>query len=357
MIKTLAQQVGGGLIGQGMGMLDEAIHGNRRRRKQIEQQQKLTDMGTEQSKELMKLGKKQQMSIWDETNYSAQMEQMAKAGLNPAMIYGQGGGAGALGTIGGAGGPAGQASGEAESKQADIASQAMGLQMAKLNAEIRNIEAKTDNLEVDSEKKGAEKEGIETNTILTQMNIDIGQEKRTLNLEKLKTESEIAVQELIQEMNKADVSTATKETEIQKYKDEASEVITNIILKEAQTKMSNAQRKKLADDIKVAYKNAESGRIQADKMTIGQVLGTFVGNSNIGNDIIEVIEKILPGNKIESLVERTIEGGEHVGKATSNWIKQAWENDLKRIKIVKDRLIQSLEWGENRPEYLGGRKK
>ena len=47
------------------------------------------------NKELMDLGHKQQMQMWEDTNYAAQREQLRKAGLNPAMIYGGGGEGGA----------------------------------------------------------------------------------------------------------------------------------------------------------------------------------------------------------------------------------------------------------------------
>ena len=78
----------GAVAGMGLNMLDEALFGKKRRKQQLEQQQKLTDMQVAGNKELMDLGHKQQMQMWEDTNYAAQREQLRKAGLNPAMIYG-----------------------------------------------------------------------------------------------------------------------------------------------------------------------------------------------------------------------------------------------------------------------------
>lgn len=148
-IKNLGQQVGsgigegigGGIAGMGMSMVDEALFGDKRRKNQIKQQQKLTDMGTAQAMGLQKSAHDLNLEMWDKTNYAAQMEQLKKAGLNPAMIYGVGGGEGATGTIGASGGSAGTASNEAQQKQADTGLMGMGLQMAKLKAETKAMEA------------------------------------------------------------------------------------------------------------------------------------------------------------------------------------------------------------------------
>lgn len=149
-IGMLGAQVGSAAIGQGMGMLDEALFGNRRRRKQLEQQQKLTDINVAAQEGLMDKAQEQQLEMWDATNYAAQMEQLRKAGLNPALIYAGGGGQGTTGTIGGGGVGAGTASTEAEQKQAEAAQQGMGLQMAKLAAEVKVMEAQAKKLEADA---------------------------------------------------------------------------------------------------------------------------------------------------------------------------------------------------------------
>lgn len=179
-IESLGQQVGDagaqGIVGMGMNLLDEMLMGNRRRKKQLEQQQKLTDMQVGANKELMDLGYQQQMDMWHNTNYSAQMKEMEKAGLNPAMIYGMGGaggetGAGAVGSAG-----AGQSDSEATQKMADMQMTGMGLQMQKQRAEIRAIEA-------DARKKEAETKTVESTRDLIAENMRMeGAEKWMENL-------------------------------------------------------------------------------------------------------------------------------------------------------------------------------
>ena len=179
-IESLGQQVGDagaqGIVGMGMNMLDEMLMGNRRRKKQLEQQQKLTDMQVGANKELMDLGYQQQLDMWHNTNYSAQMKELEKAGLNPAMIYGMGGaggetGAGAVGSAG-----AGQSDSEATQKMADMQMTGMGLQMQKQRAEIRAIEA-------DARKKEADAKTVESTRDLIAENMRMeGAEKWMENL-------------------------------------------------------------------------------------------------------------------------------------------------------------------------------
>lgn len=154
-IKKLGEQVGGGIIGMGMGMLDEAIMGNSRRRKQVEQQKKLTDINVAAQKDLMSLAQEQQLQMWKDTSYSAQMEQLANAGLNPALMY-SGAGAGVTGTVGGGSVGTGQAADESQQKTAEMQAQAMGLQMAKTSAEIEVLKSQAEKNRADADLSGSQ---------------------------------------------------------------------------------------------------------------------------------------------------------------------------------------------------------
>ena len=75
-----------------------------------------------------------QRKMWEYTNYGNQRKQMERAGLNPALMYQQAG-AGVTGTA--SGNVSGGNSSDASSRQlADIQSQGMALQLAKLASEI-----------------------------------------------------------------------------------------------------------------------------------------------------------------------------------------------------------------------------
>ena len=73
------------LIGIGLGgasAIGQAMFGNSQA--QQNQQQQVQDQ-----KELMELGNNLAYQNWLRTNYSAQVEQMKKAGLNVGMMYGR----------------------------------------------------------------------------------------------------------------------------------------------------------------------------------------------------------------------------------------------------------------------------
>ena len=65
-----------------------------RYRKQREQQQKLTADQLAASKDMAKFQYDLAYDMWNKTNYSAQRAELEKAGLNPALMYAKGAGAG-----------------------------------------------------------------------------------------------------------------------------------------------------------------------------------------------------------------------------------------------------------------------
>ena len=94
------------LISIGEKSLDEALWGDYYRDKEVEQSQRLLDQQTEAQSKLMKQSKDQQLAMWNATNYEAQTAHLEAAGLNPALMYGAGGGGGSTTPGSGAGGQA-----------------------------------------------------------------------------------------------------------------------------------------------------------------------------------------------------------------------------------------------------------
>lgn len=164
--EMLTQQLGGamsgvsGLVGQGIseifGINDGAA------KAQLSQQQKLIDM--------------QQKANWatmDRVNAynapSAQVERLKAAGLNPALMYGGGGGGGTT---------AAQAVGSANAGQAsdEVSRKGMALQMAKMGAEINQMNANAEMqfvlarkaAGVDTQKVAAEIPNIKASTAKTE---------------------------------------------------------------------------------------------------------------------------------------------------------------------------------------------
>ena len=102
--KTIGSAALGGLTGGVGGLVSVTIGGlgslmgiGRRKEKkareaeEVEHQRQLEYMGL-QAKYSTELGKE----MWDYTNYENQVKHLKEAGLNPALLYGQGGGGGSV---------------------------------------------------------------------------------------------------------------------------------------------------------------------------------------------------------------------------------------------------------------------
>lgn len=150
-IGSLGMQAAGAGVGTILGL---ALEGHNDRR-QLEQQGKLQAQQIQGQKEMGEFNLQQQLKLWEATNYSAQIEQMRKAGISPGLIYGMKGGGGTTaatqpGQV--SGGIAANQSGEA------LASAGMGMQLGMMQAQRQLIEAQTENVKADTAKKT----GIET---------------------------------------------------------------------------------------------------------------------------------------------------------------------------------------------------
>lgn len=142
--------VGGAIqIGQAMGIGRKA-----REKRQLDMQQKLQNQQVAGQKELGDHQNKLAMDMWNNTNYSAQVEHLKKAGLNPALLYGSGGGGGA--TVG-MGMNTGVSGGQASTAvQEQMATQGATAGLGMLPAQIELIRAQTENVKADTASKGAD---------------------------------------------------------------------------------------------------------------------------------------------------------------------------------------------------------
>ena len=68
-------------------------------RRQLRQQQKLQDQQIAGQKEMAEFNRQQAMQMWKDTNFSAQKEEMVKAGINPATMLGMSGGGGTTANV------------------------------------------------------------------------------------------------------------------------------------------------------------------------------------------------------------------------------------------------------------------
>lgn len=154
----IALQFAGQAAGAGMGLLLGGLNDERQRR----QQEKLQRLQIEGQKEMTDYNYSKQLQMWKETNYKAQVDELNKAGLNTALMYGMGGGGGTTTGSGSGnvtGGTAPQGGGEIQTMAG------MGMQLQTQAAQIDLLKAQAENLRADTGKKtgvDTEKTAMET---------------------------------------------------------------------------------------------------------------------------------------------------------------------------------------------------
>jgi len=141
-----------GAIAQGVGMIHQGVQGhvNHGRQKEL--------MGIQQQNQ-MKLneqGSRLQKKMWDETNYGAQMKHIKDAGLNPSLMYGMSGGGGT--TAGSQGG------GQAQSGAVTNAPY-MGMEALLLDKQLEVMDSQANKNNADAEKT----KGVDTNKVNTEI--------------------------------------------------------------------------------------------------------------------------------------------------------------------------------------------
>lgn len=159
----------GGLVSGAIGGIGSLLGINRRKEKKAreaeerEHQRQLEYMGlqAQYNKEQAKYSTELSKEIWDYTNYENQKKHLEAAGLNPALLYGQGGGGGSAaggGTAAGVGLPSSTGVGMGIQWEIMEANKELAkAQAAKTNAEAAKlITTDTENVKSDTDKKRQE---------------------------------------------------------------------------------------------------------------------------------------------------------------------------------------------------------
>lgn len=270
MLETLIPTVVGGAMGLG----SDAIAQGR--------QEKLMDKQLDNQLKLNEANRKTQMQMWKDTNYSAQVGEMNKAGINPGLLYGIGGGGSA--TTGSAGGNA--TGGNPTNSM--VGAMGMGLQLGLMKAQKENIEADTRNKNVDADVKGG-----------------VGVQKTMQEALNIKADTALKDAQTRIANIQADINEESKEEQIDKIKAESIGQILQNALTEIQTQkgktdinVNEANVQKMAQDIAQGWRRLTIEQFKAE------IEANFKGTSAIGGNVLNMV---LDGiNKVLGLkVDRT----------------------------------------------------
>lgn len=282
---------GGSLISGAIGMVGGAISDRRNYKNQLklmERQQQynkeLGEINQGYAKEMaainqqyaLQAGKQSHLynqEMWDYTNYENQVKHLEAAGLNPALLYGQGGGGGAStagGAVGNGQGTAGQApsGGSPQAIRSQIIEGAgMGVQLGLMEAQKEALKAKAAKDNADAEKTaGADTELTKSLTELNKIEMDV----KNMSIEEiaakakywgdLSTESWQRARVLAKE---ADFREATFEDSVKKVAYETQGSLIKNLETLSNIELNNAKIQSLNENIAIAWYNAATGRMNA----------------------------------------------------------------------------------------------
>jgi hypothetical protein len=304
-IGMLAMQLGSSVLG-GIGSqvsygLGELTGYNQKQAdRQYEQQAKLTNLQAEKNKDLFTFtldrNLQAQKELFEYTNYSKQVEELEKAGLNPGLLYAKGGAGGTTAAATGQANLTGAtAANETERKRLDLENTIMGIQLSKAMAEIDKTKSEAEVNKANAEFiKGAKTEEIEQSILniiqdtknKEALNTGIILDNRMKELQNMVKENTVyedikqiiynaekAYNELEILINNKEISNETKEEVIKSYKLQVENLIKDLLTKDANIRLNEAEIQKKAADIAIGWYNAKSSRTSAERMTWEQALG------------------------------------------------------------------------------------
>lgn len=157
-------------IGTAAGSIFGSLMGNKMQQDQFGNQLTLMKKQHEYNEASANAAQERAYEMWEKTNYAAQIEQMKKAGLSPALMYGQAGAGG--GTVSGAQGQ-GTSQPTDRSIEMKLKGQEMGLQLANLASQIKLNESQANKNNAEADKTA----GVDTELAKTSIENLISQTK------------------------------------------------------------------------------------------------------------------------------------------------------------------------------------
>lgn len=314
-ISQLGQQMGnaatGGILGMAFGAMND--------RRQYEQQIKIMQEQEAASKRLKDYDQMNQYNMWLKTGAVGQMEQLKKAGLNPALMYGMGGAGGATtGSPGGGsvgGGAAPSSGGEMERMTG------MGIQAGLAQAQTKLMEAQAENVQADTAKKT----GVDTELTKTQT------ASLTQGIENQKAVAELTkIESKIKEMD-ATVKGATLDETIERIVWESQKVLEELDQVSRETFIKKATMNSIIDKAK----GEMLGVFLQNALTKAQTEATYKGIQKTETEIQAIVRQGVQKWKELSLAERNT-GSNEKNASTNEWINDMQKSTGLPIEILRE---------------------
>lgn len=327
--QQLGSQAGSGILGIGLGMLTADWND----RRQYNMAKKLGDLQLGYDKSMTDYAHQKQLEMWNATNYQAQMEHLKKAGLNPGLIYGMGGGGGA--TVG-----TGAATSTGAAHAPVGGGEIMGMAQMAMQREL--LQAQKENIQANTEKTLAEKNklsGVDTQESQSRIALNnVNKQIQDLEL-KLKDQTfQEQVNTITIEMRKAsneldalvrtnDINDKTYFDTIKRIQGEAIQIGLENILIQANTNLSNRQAWKIGQEVAQGWQKLS---IEAQQLVINKLqLGVNQQNADTGQYSAETQHEAL---QFEKSIKDITEGEKEVLRLTGSLLQAvAFKSALKQI--------------------------
>lgn len=233
-----ASQATGGILGLVLG----GINDNR----QYRQQERLQALQEAGNKRMMDYSMAKELEMWHNTNYSAQLGEINKAGLSPGLLYGMKGGGGIS-----TGSPQGSVTGAEAPKGGGemIAAAQMGMQLQLLKAQKDNIEADTANKQASTgnTQQDTVLKQIEESTM--QVQNEIAGKTQNVQIAIINTALRKATEELQILTNQKTISNETVNTTIEQVKNNLAQTVAQTELARVQKEATTKGMEKTAEEI------------------------------------------------------------------------------------------------------------
>lgn len=316
------------------GSIIGAVEGAKNQDEQMKNQQMLMGDQYKYNEMMANNNQNRAKQMWDYTSYGNQVKNMEKAGINPALLYGQSGGGGVT-AAGGQGSGVSQPTDQSITQR--IRSQEMGLSLANMASQVKLNESQAMKNEAEAEKiAGVDTEltkattGMQQRITELQTTVDkvLGSQEKlnAANYFKVQAEERKVWEEVRNSIANADVAEGTKEANIQA----AGLANWNSMLKGIETigktALNEQQVAKLKNDMAVAWANVA------------------IGESSVSNQADKIANDLMLGNRDldrrdEELLKDWIYEGVNAGKQISgeiiNWMSRG---GVKTVTTVASKI-------------------